>query len=963
MASPSEEDPPRMELVHTFRDMAAQRRDVKARNLGFLALMESKSTPQHERKHSCLNHGLRSTDIHPRHRGFLGIKNDDRTSSISASPSAGSPSSEAKTHDDLLEMGLVIVKSHQAQNDEVAPSPTLSISENGPLGVLRCFSSSVRFYQAEVGDGAVGFELISADEGSAIRPANKNRHLRHLGDLMLNRDDQLAVETLLQNVEKNSLKLDASTNKWGMKHGAVIRCDVEKDEKVISSATFISVPNHAGEVWLLIVNDTGVAELFTYGSPACQEPLFKMIKLKLFKESSRYNRVVQVTEKNGLKFQLPIEQCRTFMQLQSAIQCQFEEMDPEADATDHAVGSEVLEGLAILRRSGKPITSVVWSRMLQAWSSILRVKIKPNLPGYLPRSRTEPTGGRARDFTTKDIREETQEMPDEQAAHSIESSIEDEGFVIVNKSMSEDQHQAESELPASAPPTLEPRAPMPRASRRDTGLPPIFLWSSKNDDRNPGNEEVGLTESIEARFRQAGLRLRQYFPLGFLQEQPPDSGVNSRIAKRTFKNLKKQIRYLMNQEANSNGPSKVRFQEQQTLLQYHELCQAAIRFLEAFVPKNVSSPGLYSLYRALYEGLKAPRIRPKTFQKKWVVMRKSASGNVLGLKDRYGSYCMRCSEEFMYDSEERALNHVRVHHYADLPPGEEAENHVLERAAAAQIKLNETYAELVKKARDFMVPIADAVGSIQDAMVCSRQIQQPPWRVLSPLLESFDLTVMFLFAICHALNRTFRFFDTIVFLPKVRGMALSENPRRVISLMDEYGYRAEHRLSHAQRPLASITHEVRSDDLAELFVPVGVHELATQMVCNLLTGPVDANSQAENEWRQQLLSNVRIVFSKDAYRRRGKLAQVKNFPVQKYILDQAEKELQGQLKIIASSHRKLNRLRGISRQLINIIENPKATDPDIVFGIIYTIFVLGNFGWYLRTIRQGLVKLEFDRED
>lgn len=255
-----------------------------------------------------------------------------------------------------------------------------------------------------------------------------------------------------------------------------------------------------------------------------------------------------------------------------------------------------------------------------------------------------------------------------------------------------------------------------------------------------------------------------------------------------------------------------------------------------------------------------------------------------------------------------------------------------------------------------MENIAQAAGEIQDAAAYADQFHHPTWVILSPLLEAFELTASFVLALSHTLDETSNFFESTVYEDDTNSMILDENALNLVTVVDRCGDKAEKSLRNVQRPLASLTHAVQAEDLVKLFVPVGFHELATQMACNLLTGPVHVNPDAAEpyqtvkEWQQQLLGKMRLVLSKNAYNAHANYAQAQAFRVQEYILDQAEKALQDQPKIIASSLEEAIELRGETTELVDITDNENKISFEITFGIIYGIFLLGNFTMYQRSM-------------
>jgi hypothetical protein len=132
----------------------------------------------------------------------------------------------------------------------------------------------------------------------------------------------------------------------------------------------------------------------------------------------------------------------------------------------------------------------------------------------------------------------------------------------------------------------------------DAASPPVFTWGSTDENRND------MRFSIEFRIIFAEIYFNKLFSNGVLGPQEDVLGAATGSTRCTLNMLKREVDELMDLLSNSNGQNEGRFLEQALLLDYHDFCMAAIRFLEAFIPNNCSTPGLHILFNALYKGFK-----------------------------------------------------------------------------------------------------------------------------------------------------------------------------------------------------------------------------------------------------------------------------------------------------------------------------------------------------------------------
>uniref|UniRef100_A0A8H7K7H9 Uncharacterized protein n=1 Tax=Bionectria ochroleuca TaxID=29856 RepID=A0A8H7K7H9_BIOOC len=988
MASSSKEGPQLAQVARALNAVAAQRRNTRANNVGLLDLIK-------------------------------GINDEHDASSSSVPSSSKASSSEAREGNDLLEMGVTIVKSPRTQTDGPALTPLLPCLKSDLPSVARRDFTAVRLHQDVVTGGKFAFELIEADPSSPMNLSGEDQKIRHLNvvsdvmdfhefraialskdNLVHNRSDLLAITTVLQSAEK---LFEKGNTTWYMKPGTLLRCDVDHKGTIVASATFVSIPYvrsdsvhespdfpdrkgicvprrldevlhphdsslgselsqaceglWVGETWMIVLNDTGI---LTYGGKPCQDSLMNNIEIQKFAANSPDQRMVQVTEQNGLQFQIPVAQCSSLLIMEAALQYQLEEMKPRTDPDDCAIASEKLKDFNILRMNGDRLTSVVWSHLVHAESPVLQVKLEQKAPGsddsesdlmaiYNNYDNPAPEGRRVSDHTAEWVRQHSLGMQNEHASQSIGSSFEDVDFAQIASSISDDQDE-DSEFD-----TLD----------LDAASPPVFTWGSTDENRND------MRFSIEFRIIFAEIYFNKLFSNGVLGPQEDVLGAATGSTRCTLNMLKREVDELMDLLSNSNGQNDGRFLEQALLLDYHDFCMAAIRFLEAFIPNNCSTPGLHILFNALYKGFKAPefllRVRSHA---KYIIIYKTGSRNALGSRTRRVSLCQDCLNKTIYMNLADAFAHLRTCHYAELPPGDMMDRHVTELSIAAEKDLDEWNARIVKQARDLVVKLAHEAGEIQYTAIHADLVHHPPWKSLIDLLDSFVKAVSSMFSLSYALDGTSAFYHVSVHEDEQDNLELGMRPVRLIGAMDKSGKEALKTLKKAQIPLAAQINKVQSEDLVKLFAPVGVHELATQMVCNLLTAPVHVNPDAVEpyqivkEWQQQLLTKMRLfAHSKNMSNASVTFAQARGFRLQEYILEEAEDELQDQPKTITSSPQEANERRlKIVLGLFGVAGNENVLIFETTWSLIYAIFLLGNGFYFLRDTLGGMYPLQFTEQ-
>lgn len=298
------------------------------------------------------------------------------------------------------------------------------------------------------------------------------------------------------------------------------------------------------------------------------------------------------------------------------------------------------------------------------------------------------------------------------------------------------------------------------------------------------------------------------------------------------------------------------------------------------------------------------------------------------------------------------------------------DRHVTELSIAAEKDLDEWNARIVKQGRDLVVKLAHEAGEIQYTAIHADLVHHPPWKSLIDLLDSFVKAVSSMFSLSYALDGTSAFYHVSVHEDEQDNLELGMRPVRLIGAMDKSGKEALKTLKKAQIPLAAQINKVQSEDLVKLFAPVGVHELATQMVCNLLTAPVHVNPDAVEpyqivkEWQQQLLTKMRLfAHSKNMSNARVTFAQARGFRLQEYILEEAEDELQDQPKTITSSPQEANERRlKIVLGLFGVAGNENVLIFETTWGLIYAIFLLGNGFYFLRDTLGGMYPLQFTEQ-
>ncbi|CAH0031198.1 unnamed protein product [Clonostachys rhizophaga] len=988
MASSSREGPQLAQVARALNALAVQRRNTRANNIGLLDLIK-------------------------------GINDEHEASSPSAPSPSKASSSEARESNDLREIGVITVKSPRTQIDGPALTPLLPRLTSDLPPVARRDFTSVRLHQDVVGGGKFAFELIEADPSSPMNLSGDDQKIRHLnvvsdvmdfhefraialkkGNLVHSRSDLLAITTVLQSAEKLFKKGHTT---WYMKPGTLLRCDVDHKGTIVASATFVSIPYvrsdsvhespdipdrkgvcvprnldeilhphdssleselsqackglWVGEAWMIIVNDTGI---LTYGGKPCQDSLMNNIEIKKFAASSPDQRMVQVTKQNGLQFQIPVAQCSSLFIMEAAIQYQLEEMKPRTDPNDCAIGSEESKDFNILRMNGDRLTSVVWSYLVHAESPALQVKLEQKPPRsddsesdlmvtYNNYGNPQPEGRRVSDHTVEWVRQQSLGMQNEHASQSIGSSFEDVDFAQIASSISDDQDE-DSELDF-----LD----------LDAASPPVFTWGSTDENRND------MRFSIEIRVFLAETYLNELFSLGALGPQEDVLGAATGSTRCTLNMLKREVNELMDLLSNATGQNEGRFQEQALLLDYHDFCTAAIRFLEAFIPSNCSTPGLHMLFNALYKGFKAPEflLRARSHAK-YIILYEPGSGNALGSRTRRQSLCQDCLNRTVYMNLTDAFAHLRMCHYAELPPDDMMDRHVTELGIAAEKDLNEWNARIVKQGRDLVVKLAHEAGEIQYAAIYADLVHNPPWENLIDLLDSFIKAVSSMFSLSYALDGTSTFYHVTVHEKEEDNLDLGMRPFRLIGAMDKSGDQALKTLKKVQIPLAAKINKVQSEDLVKLFAPVGVHELATQMVCNLVTAPVHVNPDAVEPyqivkgWQQQLLTKMRLfAHSKNTSNARATFAQARGFRLQKYILEEAEDELQDLPKTITSSPQEVNERRlKIVLGPPGVAGNENVLIFETTWGLIYGIFLFGNGFYFLRDTLGGMYPLEYTEQ-
>lgn len=317
-----------------------------------------------------------------------------------------------------------------------------------------------------------------------------------------------------------------------------------------------------------------------------------------------------------------------------------------------------------------------------------------------------------------------------------------------------------------------------------------------------------------------------------------------------------------------------------------------------------------------------------------------------------------------------AFAHLRMCHYAELPPGDMMDRHVTELGIAAEKDLDEWNARIVKQGRDLVVKLAHEAGEIQYAAIYTDLVHHPPWESLTDLLNSFIKAVSSMFSLSFALDGTSAFYHVTVHENEEDNLELGMRPVRLIGAMDKSGQEALKTLKKVQVPLAAQINKVQSEDLVKLFAPVGVHELAAQMVCNLLTAPVHVSPDAVEpyqivkEWQQQLLTKMRLfAHSKNTPNEHATCTQAPGFRLQEYILEEAEDELQDLPKTITSSPQEVNERRlKIVLGLFGVAGNENVLIFETTWGLIYGIFLFGNGYYFLRDTLGGMYPLEYTEQ-
>ncbi|CAG9988001.1 unnamed protein product [Clonostachys byssicola] len=1011
MALSSEEGPQLAHASRALNAMRAKRWEIRAKNIGLLDLIKGKSTLKHETEHVRLNNSSSNTNIHLRQRGSLGSKDKLKTKSP-APPFPMASRSEAEVGVIVVKSPETHPKT---QTDELALTPLTPCLKPAPPPVPRRHYTSVRLHQDVVGGGKVALELILHDSSSPKNPPPVNllpgndekiRHLNVVSDVMdfqefrvialtegnlihsqLEVNLKLAISTVLRSAENAA---DEGNGIWYIQPGTLLRCDVDHHGTIVASATFISIPyirNGSGQessnisdrrgvcvprrldktlldpsyssveneasftkedlwvdqAWMLIVNDN---KILTYGGKPCQDSAMNNIETKMFAANTRNQRMVHVTEQNGLQFEIPLAECSSLLTMEASLQYQLEQMKPRTDPDDCAIAAEEPEEFNFLRRNGGPMTSVAWSHLLHAgYPPVVQVKLEQKPPGsddskpdpmgiYNSYGRPELVGHQVSEHTAKWVR---QHALNEHAPQSIGSSFEDVDFAQVASSISDDT-DGDSEFDS-----LE----------LDAASPHIFTWGLTDENRD--DTRIGINGRIEYAYK--------YFDWlsfnGLLDRQEDVLGVATGSTRCSLDMFKREIDRLMDRLSNVNGHNDGRFRDQTLLLDYYDFCKAATRFLEAFIPNNCSTSGLHKLFNALYKGFMAPEFLTMTrSHANYMILYRTESANSLGSRTRSKYLCQDCLNKTIYTNLADVFAHLRACHYTELPPGDMIDRHVTELLTAAEKAQTEWNGRIVRQGRDLTAKLAHEAGEIRSLAAYADLVNHPSWKILDvinpPLGKSFVQAVSSMFSLSHALDGTAKFYHVSVYEVERDNLELGLRPVHLVGVMDKSGVKALEKLKKVQVHLAAEINKVQSQDLVKLFAPVGVHELAAQMVGNLLTAPVHVSLSPEavepylmvQQWKQQLLKKMRLLArSRNTLNARAIFAQANRFHLDEYILEEAENRLRHLPRRIAS---RFQDAHGRRLQIIPSLFGV-AGDQNLL-GLIYGIFLFGNSFYFLRHI-------------
>ncbi|KAH7129253.1 hypothetical protein EDB81DRAFT_140310 [Dactylonectria macrodidyma] len=733
-----------------------------------------------------------------------------------------------------------------------------------------------------------------------------------------------------------------------------------------------------GDTWVLIIDSVGI---LTYGSKHRQTYLSDNIEIRDHLSSQVEERTIHVTHPDGQQFQIPFEACQTLYKLQSAIRDQLSILEDDDSILDFEL---VITG-------GEVVTAKSWSRLVQKpEQSVIKLVVEWVVPDESESDRDSIKPNSQEDemsHISGDIETDKQDAASKNGILSGKRSrsvsrqrttvpfADDDFFGIQQQSSTTKDEDSDLDIP-----------------ELNAKVPPFLGWtileiSKEDDDDNKTNDEGStIRESIRVCLSRAETALKdgQHPFVAKLKDNFSTLDLPSISDDVNFNVIEKRILQLAKQDSKNGRGRKLRFGKDKIASLYKGFLSASIRTLEAYTFKEFPSPIISSYYTALLNGLESPKPPPNNhYPVRWVLSREPIP--IAGFKylntTLDGIKCPDCNSQKIYDNIESAIDHLRKRHCAGSTPGTRLVEYLTPLSEAQDSRLEEECSEVLRTCRDTMVHITRRLRDIQDAMVFDGQFQKPAQGIPFALLKSLELIVAFVCAVPMLLDEIYWFYNYEIDEQKLGNLVLDGKIREKYQLLKDVGHAAETLTKDAERALVSSIHSKRKEDVVKFFTSVGSHCVATQIICNLLRHPIQNNAKVAElyqayctdygsqvfrhpskrqipaigamadelarlrtvtEWQQKLVSSLRTVLSPETHRESAKGVREKTFPIEDYILDKTDEELQEQFDMISSSLDQCKDLLESVNELMEIMSD-NHNRAILVFTVVTVVFLPMSF--------------------